>query len=216
MDINTVATIINITTPLATAAAAAVAAAEYLHTKNAGEQARYIAVYPVLLYNAVNNSWVALKIAPAGIADIEENRTKSMAVAVVIENNSQQPIRDFSAKINIGAIEREVTQNGNRDETRAETEKKYDVAPEVNMLKIIPPGKWVVSIDETSDRSQKSNCNQWQGFNSLEDVLEFNEGTTRYNPIIRTDEDPLEEYSFIDSTSQVWCYRDGKLNKISR
>lgn len=190
------------------ALAAVIALFEYLNQKDSQEQARSISVYIVRLYDKSENKWTPLKIAPAGRPT--EERTESMAYGLVIENNSAQHISDFSAEIDAEMVETscDIQGTGSGIAVFKEVKWKPDDGTESLPYRILPPGKWLISIDCTS--------NQNQGVDSLESVMTY--GDVAYLPLLRTPRDPIVRFSFWDSMNRCWEYtrEDRRLKRVGR
>lgn len=193
MDYNT---LINAFLLLVTAVAAICALRQYIDQKDSQEQAREICIYLICLYDTTDNKWSKLKIGSQG----DPNKTKSMAFGVMIENNSKQPIRDLVVEINQDALDKYKDQGMIVSKSIGNT-KKGQIP-----IKMIPPGKWVISVDETLDPKHGDKLIE-QGMNLLDDLILFEHAA--YVPVVRTDKDGIERYYFRDHMGFQWKFSSG-------
>jgi len=194
-------TTIYLLAPAITVITIIVALIQYRQQNNKQEQARFISVYAIELYD-YTDKYNRLIIAPLG----SKEKTVSLAVALVVENNSGQPIHDFHAKINVEAF-RDI------DGTPLKTkdEKEVIIADSVHWFdkdksvykpfKMLPPGKWLFSIDITD-------TDGFQGMNLLESTLKYENAD--YIPVVRSYVDAVSSYEFKDNMRFIWKYECNK------
>jgi len=199
-------TIINASLLLITAITAMCALKQYVEQKDSQEQAREVCIYLICLFDTEDNLWKPLKIGSQG----SNEKTKSMHYGVMIENNSKQPIRDLIVEINEKAFENYKIENMKVAKSVGDT--KMGQAP----IKLLPPGKWVISIDETPSGVKETKVVS-QGMNLLEDLIKFEHAG--YVPIVRTDNEGIKRYCFKDHMGHIWRFSSSKgckLKKIER
>jgi hypothetical protein len=198
----------NILLTLLTSVTVLVALIQYLRQKDKEEQARFISIYAIRLFDV--DEYLPLEIAPAG----SKLKAKSLAIALMIENNSNQPIYDFNATINTdafrdakGALPK--TKDGNEIIIADRVGWKKD--DEWKPFKMIPPGKWLISLDFTDKNKDKDTDGDFQGMNLLDSTLKYDNAD--YLPVVRTNIDAVSSYEFKDNMRVKWRYKDDKLSK---